>query len=529
MSEPLDPVAAGLASVLKSLRTRTGLTEDRLAGTEIALDTLAGLDRVREFVAAGNPTLLAIVKAVKAAAGSLEPTYSIVADVSLGLELARDLTPDPELYAPDLGRRRAALLANWDRLHELRSAVPAVPTPTLRTLRLEIEGTVFNVLAAALTDGDSRRPFPAPAVSSAIVSQHLALSERAAAPDAGPARFGGGTALPPLVRSQTPLLLEEFRRIAGALRDALVVETGRSGWPHDLRKGSKPVTALSTSYGIKAMLLLEGSLAPDLRPAAEFLSQAASPDGGYKAQAQFKPRPEMTVTVLDTLHRINGTADFTGQMAAVKEELGLFEKTRPFVLTCLLEASVQLGGDPDLTRSLTTDLLSARREYGGVLLWPEKSEEGPAAPEASIAHTARAVRALALALAAPSAALSPEPPDVEAQAAVEQAAAWLAEQQDLSNASEIIDRQLPDRAEQMYVRHFTAAWMVKALVSAGLPTSHPAVSTAVARIWNDYQPDAALWSWSNGDLPVWMTLNAVDALQLAALATTIQPVGFGVS
>jgi len=512
MSESLDPVTAGLASVLKSLRTRTGLTEERLAGTEIALDTLAGLDRVREFMAAGNPILLAIVKAVKAAAGSLEPTYSIVADVSLGLELARDLMPDPELYAPDLGRRRAALLVNWERLHELRSAVPAVPVPTLRTLRLEIEGTVFNALASALTDTDSRRPFPAPAVSGAVVPQLNSPGER--------------TAPPPLVRSQTPLLLEEFRRIAGALRDALVVEADRSGWPHDLRMGSKPVTALSTSYGIKAMLLLEGSLAPDLRSAAGFLGRSASPDGGYRAQAQVKPRPEMTVTVLGTLHRINGTADFTEQMAAVKTELGPFEKTRPFVLTCMLEASVQLGGDPDLTQSLTSDLLSARRTYGGVRLWPEKSEEGRVAPEASIAHTARAVRALALALTATP---SPEPPYVEAQAAVEQGAAWLAEQQDLSNTSEIIDRQLPDRAEQMYVRHFTAAWTVKALVSAGLPASHPSVRTAVARIWSDYHADAALWSWSNGDLPVWMTLDAVDALQLAALATTIQPVGFGVS
>ena len=75
--------------------------------------------------------------AVRAAAGSLEPTSSIVADVSLGLELTpRELTPDPDLYAPDLGRRRAALVKHWDRVHELRSAVPAMPKPTVRTLRL---------------------------------------------------------------------------------------------------------------------------------------------------------------------------------------------------------------------------------------------------------------------------------------------------------------------------------------------------------------------------------------------------------
>ena len=111
---------------------------------------------------------------------------------------------------------------------------------------------------------------------------------------------------------------------------------------------------------------------------------------------------------------------------------------------------------------------------------------------------------------------------------MDQAAGWLAAQQDLSNASEIIDRQVAGRAEQVYVRHFTAAWVVKALVSVGLPASHPSVSKAVARIWADYSHDAALWSWRNGDLPVWMTLDAVDALQSAALATTIQPVGFGV-
>ena len=527
MAEPADPVTAGLASVLKSLRTRAGLTEGRLAGTEIPVDVLTGLGSVREFMAAGDTASRAIVNAVKAAAGSLEPTYSVVVDVSLGLKLAGDLTPDPELYAPDLGRRRVALVENWDRVHELRSAVPAVPKPTLRTLRLEIEAAAFNVLASALTDIDSRQQFPAPQMSGTDIPQQPGPSEGISGRD-GASWPGGGAAPPPLVRGQTPLLLQEFRRIAGALRDALVVETGRTGWPHDLRKGSKPVTDLSTSYGLKAMLLLEGALAPDLIPVVRSLSKDASADGGYRARAQVAPRPEVTATVLDTLHRINGTADFTHQMAAVKKELGPFEKTRPFVLTCLLEASVRLGGDPELTRSLTTDLLNARRPYGSLLLWPEKSEEGLAAPEASIAHTARAVRALALTLALSPATQSTEPPEADVQAAVNHAAAWLAEQQDLSNASEIIDRQLPDHVEQMYVRHFTAAWVVKALVSAGLPASHPSVSSALASIWNDFQPDVALWSWSNGDLPVWMTLDAVDALQLAALATTIRSVGSGV-
>jgi hypothetical protein len=77
--------------------------------------------------------------------------------------------------------------------------------------------------------------------------------------------------------------------------------------------------------------------------------------------------------------------------------------------------------------------------------------------------------------------------------------------------------------ETLYTRHFTAALMVKALVSVGLPSSHPAVSEAVAWVWGSYSDTAALWSWNNGDLPIWMTYDALDALRLASLASAIRP------
>ena len=122
MAEPLDPAVLGVASALKSLRTRTGLREERLQGTELLLDTLAGLDSVRALTRAGESPERAIVRAVQAAASTLEPTMSIVADASLGLELSAGLVPDADLYGQDLGQRREALLRNWNRLHELRSA-----------------------------------------------------------------------------------------------------------------------------------------------------------------------------------------------------------------------------------------------------------------------------------------------------------------------------------------------------------------------------------------------------------------------
>src|SRR5215469_9824490 len=117
MSELPDPVA-GVASVLMSLRMHAGLREDRLSSTELALDTLIALGSVHEFMAAGETAERAIVRAVQTAASALDPTPSIVADACLGLELSAGLIDDAELYARDLGRRRDALLRNWDRLHQ---------------------------------------------------------------------------------------------------------------------------------------------------------------------------------------------------------------------------------------------------------------------------------------------------------------------------------------------------------------------------------------------------------------------------
>ncbi len=152
MAEPLDPAALGVASALKSLRTRTGLREERLQGTELVLDTLEGLATVQALVSAGESTERAIVRAVRAAAGTLAPTMSIVADVSLGLELFADQVPDADLYGQDLGQRREALLRNWNRLHELRSAPPG-KAPSPRALRLDVEAEALTALAFALTAG----------------------------------------------------------------------------------------------------------------------------------------------------------------------------------------------------------------------------------------------------------------------------------------------------------------------------------------------------------------------------------------
>lgn len=589
MSEPLDPVAAGVASLLKSLRTRAGLHEARLSGTELQLDPLTGLDRVQAFTAAGAPAERAIVLAVREAASSLPPTLMIVADMSLSLGLFQESLPEAaELYAPDLGRRREALLANWDRLHQLRSVPPPGAVPSPRALRLEVETEALGALAVALTEADGllraepgdtaasagRRTAPPAGPDAALPAaekrvfgtelrkalrtrgqtiddaanalelsaaeirqwesgQDFPSDEKARALDdylvargtiyglaeelrAKAIRATHGAGPPRLTPVPAPTLRQVFRNVAGALRGSLTTgaDGAPEGWPPDLRQLGAVASHVSTAFGLRAMLLLEDSLADDLVPVATRLSEGASPTGGYAIKSQREPRPEATAAVLLALQRIDGTASLRGHLDTMRKNIGEFERTRPYILTTMLETSRQLDPDSELTAALIRDLLDARRPYGDLLLWPEKVEPLLVSPAPSIAHTARAVRAMA----------QVERPGPEVRAALEQAAAWLAGQRDLGNVSEIIDRPLEDgRIEQHYIRHFTAAWVVKALVSVGLPASHPAVSTAIGWIWSSYNEPAALWNWNNGDLPIWMTHDAIDALRLAALAATVRP------
>jgi hypothetical protein len=586
MAEPLDPAALGVASALKSLRTRTGLREERLHGTELALDTLIGLDSVRALVGAGESPERAIVRAVRAAAGTLEPTLSIVADASLGLELSADLVPDTDLYAQDLGQRREAVLRNWDRLHELRSA-PAGKAPSPRALRLEVESEALTALAVALTRGASAVYVPqaglggpqigesesdAAAVSPAelqvfgaeltgTLRMRRRTVEQAAAklavPPAEVARWAEGEELPSESKARLldeylnargaiqnlvtelrsrpdrpgprpvsvplsspdapPTLFQTFHNVAAALRGGLARDTdGRpKGWPRDLRLPGE-ATPASTAYGIKAMLLLEDGLAADLMPVAESLRKMALPAGGFAGREQSGARPEVTAAVLNALRRIAVTEDFDAHLALMERDLGDFEKCRPFILTTMLETRLLLKPWTQFVEVLVDSLLAARRPYGDMLLWPEKAEPLLIDPGASVAHTARAVRVLA--------AVQAIRPASQVQEALEQAVGWLIEPRDLRNAYEVVDRMADGVPESVHVRHFTAALVTKALISAGVPAAHPSVSNAVAQVWSSYGGDtAALWAWDNGDLPIWMTLDAIEALRLANLAVPARP------
>jgi hypothetical protein len=507
--EPIDPAAVAVASVLKSLRTRAGLQVRRLTGTELSLHTLEGLEGVQRLEAQGESPESAIVRAVQHAASIIQPTLSIIADVSLGLRLLEGKVPDPELYGEDLDHRRKALLANWESMHALRSVTPAPPLPTLRTLRFELEAEALGALATILTAPPDDDP-------SLILDRSARKSEMQADNGSVTTSAVDQAIVPQLPGGHPRTLLQVLNRTSRSLRQRLILDTSGkpAGWPHDLRELSK-ATALSTAYGVKAMLLLEEDLSPDLISIYPHLAEMSLPGGGYAARTQRARRPEVTATVIDALHHMNGIRNFSGELAQMENDVGDFEKTRPYILSNVLETSVRLQPGSEFAASLIDGLLAIRQRDGQYLVWPEKTEPDLASPQPSTAHTARAVWSLIEAQRAQ--------PTARVQEAVDQAARWLTERADLSNLVEIVERRVDGGIERMYVRHFTAAWVIRALTAAGLPASHPSVSAAVAKVWASYDAHAALWRWRNGELPIWLTYDAVHSLRLAALSTPILP------
>ncbi|GLZ34830.1 transcriptional regulator [Lentzea sp. NBRC 105346] len=301
---------------------------------------------------------------------------------------------------------------------------------------------------------------------------------------------------------------EAFRKVGQALAAELMFdEEGRpAGWRHNLQQKDAPRTALSTAYGIKALLIV-GDPHVDLHALEHNLRHMRAGSGGWLRQYQQEPRPEITATVLDALFRIGTPLSVDEALSLMKDSMDGFSRTRPFVLSNVLQTVNRLRPDSPLAASLVEDLLKTRRDFGGVLLWPEKQEPGLAIhmQEPSVVHTARALVALQSSMHTQD--------NPELQDAVAQATSWLVDQSDDNGVYEELVR------SHLTIRHFTSAWVALALASSS-PSQVPVerLSAALKVMWSRYDPDLGLWAWGNGDLPIWMTHNAVAALQATAYA-----------
>lgn len=285
------------------------------------------------------------------------------------------------------------------------------------------------------------------------------------------------------------------------------------GWRHNLQT-DRHVTAFSTACGIKAMLLI-GEPYVDLTALRTSLLDMREAGHGLWVGRTGSLRPETVALALDALFRIGAPMAVDEAIDLARRSLDQLSRTRPYLLSTVLQTVLRLRPDDPLADELIDDLLATRLVFDGTPLWPEKKEPGLARPEASVVHTARAVVALR---------------DVthrsDVAEAVEQAETWLIGlTRPDDGVTEDLVRPVPGSpaTTRVLIRHFTSAWVVQALSGAASYVPLARFQNALRTLWERYSPDLGLWAWGNGDLPIWMTLDSVAALRAAALTLATPP------
>ncbi|MCQ4210989.1 hypothetical protein, partial [Streptomyces longispororuber] len=317
------------------------------------------------------------------------------------------------------------------------------------------------------------------------------------------------------------------------------------GWTHSLGEpGRVRPTPTGTAYGLHLTLDLarsDGRLSTG--ELVRTLWALRLPEGGWSARSQgTHPRPEVTALVLGALaragadpDRIAAEADRCAAAFTPEHDRTGYELTH--VVTTVLRGMLRaVPGERDRLRTLRDALVA------GAVPDPARAElprwgyrlAAPQGPPSAL-HTAQAVVALDR-----TARVLGEESDA-ARAAREGGVRWLLACPDpahdscldLENLREEVRRPRtdePDREEVLNVRHFTASWLIRALLTPG---AREVAHTADAeRVWRELLAGAAtavwrgqtdgIWTWVRDDAggprrPIWMTYQGLSALRSHAL------------
>ncbi|MFD4554071.1 hypothetical protein ACFWP5_07060 [Streptomyces sp. NPDC058469] len=326
------------------------------------------------------------------------------------------------------------------------------------------------------------------------------------------------------------------------------------GWPHSLQEFDGPArpTSLATAYGLHIVLDLG---VPDGRlhtgDLIDTLWRLRLPGGGWSARSQGSvARPEVTAMVLGALARAGASRERLADEVARCEagftrELDGTGRALTHVVTTVMRGLLRAAPDaptlPVLRGALIDGALSdpqrQHRRCWSHRLSPLPWAAHPAQPSA--VHTAQAVVALDRA----ARVLGEGPVERSAR---EDGVRWLLACPatahdtcaDLANLREEVRRRHPDDSshhEVLNVRHFTASWIVRALLTPG--AQEIARQDGVEDAWRERLDGAAaavwaaqtdgIWSWSRDGStfttteelrqPIWMTYQGLSALRAHAV------------
>ncbi|MDL5157005.1 hypothetical protein [Actinomycetospora termitidis] len=254
----------------------------------------------------------------------------------------------------------------------------------------------------------------------------------------------------------------------------------------------------------------------DRHALGERLLEFHYPEGGWGTRAIGR-RPEATAVVIDALERIGATFDIDEALHELATMLSESDRQHTYVLVEALSTTARLRPTSDLARELAAHLLANRDARS--LAWPEKRPAVPGAvPRPSTAHTARALTVLSYGLER-----GLDDPDGEYLGAIESGQRWLEENANLAPIRENVE---PEGQRDLEIRHFTPALVAHALASVRSP-SWDLLARALAEVWRSYNSSIERWQWPNGDVPVWLQLDALRAVTAAHARQTMVPIEGG--
>jgi transcriptional regulator with XRE-family HTH domain len=302
------------------------------------------------------------------------------------------------------------------------------------------------------------------------------------------------------------------------------VEEPGYGWRHDLEDTTDLPSAWASAHGLRAVELA-GRLdrRVNLPKVRETIRRLELPSGGWTAQSISHTarlaRPEITAVVAGALQDAGEDESYIVERVRLTADLLDYrapgaELARPFVLaTSLIELS-RLDLEDAVGRRLVEALVDLSTVDDGARGWPVFVRESLFGPRpSSTVHTAMAVCAIT--------AWARRLDDASLVEVARSGSLWLERHADLDLADEIVWIARDDGdGERLPIRHFTPAWVARAVLATGGDSSSALVHHSMRGVLRCHISEVRIWQWPRSGLeyPVWMTCDGVSALRAWAAA-----------
>jgi len=288
------------------------------------------------------------------------------------------------------------------------------------------------------------------------------------------------------------------------------------------------ISMIATAYGLLILRLIGSTHPTFLKHKEEIINTLLDmrlQDNGWSGSSQgITGRPEATAWAILALHEWGFDSDVLLGLKSLERmfENGADPEAKKFVFTLSLVVSTVsrvCPGSPllkDLSKILVDT--AARDRNGLVKYWGKYTflyaETWSSGFDSSVLHTAHAMLALLAANKASCGEVGLPPEELIS------AQKWLLEQPQWANSHETIYRSTGvSKYEPLHVNHYTAPWVVAALLESGASPSENKIVAVIKELAE--AAENGLWNWGEEKHPIWATYDALMALTEFALRCSL--------